>query len=156
MKRTMWTAVAALMVAAAVAIPVIAQPPQGGRGPGRGPGMGGMLRGLNLTDAQRDQIKTLTEQRRTGEGPRRNLMDLERQLHAAILADTPDLPKIEELKSSVAAASAQELTARIDLESRIAQILTPEQRAQAREAVAKGPAGRRGGSPQAHRLRPAS
>ena len=156
MKRSMWTAVAALMVAAAVAIPVIAQPPQGGRGPGRGPGMGGMLRGLNLTDAQRDQIKTLTEQRRTGEDPRRNLMDLERQLHAAILADTPDLPKIEELKSSVAAASAQELTARIDLESRIAQILTPEQRAQAREAVAKGPAGRRGGSPQAHRLRPAS
>jgi protein CpxP len=118
--------------------------------------MGGMLRGLNLTDAQRDQIKTLTEQRRTGEDPRRNLMGLERQLHAAILADTPDLPKIEELKSSVAAASAQELTARIDLESRIAQILTPEQRAQAREAVANGPAGRRGGSPQAHRLRPAS
>ncbi len=156
MKRSMWTVVAALLLAAVVAIPVIAQPPQGGRGPGRGPGMGGMLRGLNLTDAQRDQIKTLTEQRRTGEDPRRNLMDLERQLHAAILADTPDLPKIEELKSSVAAASAQELTARIDLESRIAQILTPEQRAQAREAVAKGPAGRRGGSPQAHRLRPAS
>jgi periplasmic protein CpxP/Spy len=160
MKRTMWTAVAALMVAAAVAIPVIAQPPQGGRGPGRGPGMGGplpMLRGLNLTDAQRDQIKTLTEQRRTGENPRQNLMDLERQLHAAILADTPDQQKIEELKSSIAAASAQELAARIDLESRIAQILSPEQRAQAREAVAKGPAGRRGVSPQAaHRLRPAS
>ena len=156
MKRSMWTVVAALLLAAVVAIPVIAQPPQGGRGPGRGPGMGGMLRGLNLTDAQRDQIKTLTEQRRTGEDPRRNLMDLERQLHAAILADTPDLPKIEELKSSVAAASAQELTARIDLESRIAQILTPEQRAQARESVAKGPAGRRGGSSQVHRLRPAS
>lgn len=159
MKRTMWAAVAALMLAAAVAIPVIAQPPQGGRGPGKGPGMGGplpMLRGLNLTDAQRDQIKTLTEQRRTAGEPRRNLMDLERQLHAAILADTPDPPKIEELKSSIAAASAQELVARIDLESRIAQILTPEQRAQAREAVAKGSAGRRGGSPQAHRLRPAS
>jgi len=160
MKRSMWTAVAALVVAAAVAIPVIAQPPQDGRGPGRGPGMGGplaMLRGLNLTDSQRDQIKTLTEQRRTGEDPRRNLMDLERQLHTAILADTPDQQKIEELKSSIAAASAQELAARIDLESRIAQILTPEQRVQAREAVAKGPAGRRGGSPQAaHRLRPAS
>ena len=160
MKRTIWTAAAALIVAAVVAIPVIAQPPQGGRGPGRGPGMGGplpMLRGLNLTDAQRDQIKTLNEQRRTGEDPRRNLMDLERQLHTAILADTPDQQKIEELKSAVASASAHELAARIDLESRIAQILTPEQRAQAREAVAKGPAGRRGESPQAaHRLRPAS
>lgn len=160
MKRTMWTAVAALTLAAAVAIPAIAQPPQGGRGAGRGPGMGGplpVLRGLNLTDAQRDQIKTLTEQRRTGGEPRRNLMDLERQLHVAILAEAPDQQKIEELKSSIASASAQELVARIDLESRIAQILTPEQRAQAREAVAKGPAGRRGGSPQAaRRLRPAS
>ena len=83
MKRSVWTAVGAMVLAAAVAIPVIAQPPQGGRGPGRGPGPGGplpILRGLDLTDAQKEQIKTLTEQRRTGEDPRRNLMDLERQL----------------------------------------------------------------------------
>lgn len=154
MTRSMWTVVAAIVLAAAVAIPVIAQPPQGGRGPGWGPGPGGpmmMLRGLNLTDAQKEQIKTLTEQRRTGEDPRRNLMDLERQLHTAILADVPDQQKIEELKGSIAAASAQDLTARIELESRIAQILTPEQRAQAREAVAKGPGGRRGAPPEGAR-----
>lgn len=152
MKRSIWTAVAAMVLAAAVAIPVIAQPPQGGRGPGRGPGSGGplpMLRGLNLTDAQKEQIRTLIEQRRTGEDPRRNLMDLERQLQTAILADAPDQQKIEELKGSIATASAQELVARIELQSRIAQILTPEQRAQAREAVGKGPGGRRGGRPQA-------
>jgi len=151
MKRSMWTAVAALLLAAAVAIPVIAQPPQGGRGPGRGPGMGGMLRGLNLTDAQKEQIRTLTEQRRTGEDPRRNLMDLERQLQTAVLADTPDQQRIDELKGSIATASAQALAARIELESRIAQILTPEQRAQAREAVGKGPGGRRGAPPEAAR-----
>jgi len=152
MKRIIWTAVVAMILAAAVAIPVIAQPPQGGRGPGRGPGAGGlmpMLRGLNLTDAQREQIKTLTEQRRAAD-PGRSLMDLERQLQTAILADTPDQQKIEELKNSIAIASAQELAARIDLQSRIAQILTPEQRAQAREAVGKGP-GRRGGAPPAAR-----
>ncbi len=111
MKRSIWTAAAAIILAAAVAIPVIAQPPQGGRGPGRGPGMGGpmpMLRGLNLTDAQREEIKTLTEQRRTGEDPRRNLMDLERQLQSAILADTPDQQKIEQLRNSISAASAQD------------------------------------------------
>jgi len=154
MKRSIWTAVAAMVLAAAVAIPVIAQPPQGGRGPGRGPGPGGllpMLRGLNLTDAQKEQIRTLTEQRRTGEDPRRNLIDLERQLQTAILADAPDQQKIEELKGSIATASAQELAARIELGSRIAQVLTPEQRAQAREAVGKGPGGRRGGPPQAAR-----
>ena len=150
MKRSLWTLVAAMVLAAAVAIPVIAQPPQGGRGPGRGPGAGGpmpMLRGLNLTDAQKEQIRTLTEQRRTGEDPRRNLMDLERQLQTAILADVPDQQKIDELKGSIATASAQELAARIDFESRIAQILTPEQRAQARDAVGKGPGGRRGAPP---------
>ena len=37
MNRTIWSVVLAMLVAGAVAIPVIAQPPQGGRGPGRGP-----------------------------------------------------------------------------------------------------------------------
>jgi Spy/CpxP family protein refolding chaperone len=83
-------------------------------------------------------------------------MDLERQLQTAILADTPDQQKIEELKNSIAAASAQELAARIDLQSRIAQVLTPEQRAEAREAVGKG-SGRRGGAPPtARHFRPTS
>jgi periplasmic protein CpxP/Spy len=109
------------------------------------------LRGLNLTDAQRAQIKTLTEQRRTGADPRRNLMDLQRQLQTAIFADVPDQQKIEELKNSIAAASAQDLAARIEFESRIAQILTPEQRAQARDAAGKGPGGRRGAPPQTAR-----
>src|SRR5262245_27035404 len=125
MTRTIWTAVAAMILAAAVAIPVIAQPLQGGRGRGSGGGLMPMLEGLNLTDAQREQIRTLTEQRRA-EDPRRNLMDLERQLQTAIFADTPDQQKIEELKNSIAAASARELAARIDLQSQIAQILTPE------------------------------
>jgi periplasmic protein CpxP/Spy len=146
MKRTIWSAVLAMVVACAVAIPVIAQPPQGGRGPGRGPGFDGnlpILRGLNLTDAQREQIRAITDAQRTADTPRRNLMDLERQLQAALLADAPDQQKIEELKTSIASASAAALTARFDVQSRIAQVLTPEQRAQAREALAKAP-GRRG------------
>jgi periplasmic protein CpxP/Spy len=152
MRRTIWSAVAALVLAAAVAIPAVAQPPQGGgRGAGRGPGFDGalpILRGLNLTDAQREQIRTLAEGQRTAENPRRNLMDLERQLQVALLADSPDQQKIDELKTSIAAASAAELSARIDLQSRIAQVLTPEQRAQAREALGKAP-GRRGARPRA-------
>ena len=152
MKRTIWSVVLAMLVAGAVAIPVIAQPPQGGRGPGRGPAFDGalpILRGLNLTDAQRAQIRTITEAQRTGDNPRRNQMDLERQLQAAILADVPDQQKIDELKNSIAGASAAALAARIELQSRIAQVLTPEQRAQAREALAKAPAGR-GGKPRFH------
>lgn len=151
MKRTIWSTVLAMVVAGAVAIPVIAQPPQGGRGPGRGPGFDGvlpMLRGLNLTDAQREQVRAIMDAQRTADSPRRNLMDLERQLQAALLADAPDDQKIEELKTSIASASAAALAARIDLESRIVQVLTPEQRAQAREALDKAP-GRRGFKPKA-------
>ena len=149
MKRTIWTAVLAMVVAGAVAIPVIAQPPQGGHGPGRGPAFDGalpILRGLNLTDAHREQIRAIRDAQKTADSPRRNLMDLERQLHTALLADAPDHQKIEELKTSIAAASAAALAARIDVESRIAQVLTPEQRAQAREALDKAP-GRRGLKP---------
>ena len=152
MKRTIWSAVLAMVVAGAVAIPVIAQPPQGGRGQGRGPAFDGalpVLRGLNLTDAQREQVRSITEAQRTGDNPRRNLMDLERQLQAAIFADTPDHQKIEELKNSITAASTSALAARIELQSRIAQVLTPEQRAQARDALAKAPAGR-GARPRVH------
>jgi protein CpxP len=149
MKRLIWSSIAAVTLAAAVAIPAIAQAPQGGRGPGRGgPGFGGpmpLLRGLTLTDAQKEQIRSITAQRRTsGDEARRKMGDLERQLEAALFAESPDQQKIEELKNAVAAATADQLSARVELQSRIAQVLTPEQRAQARDALGKT-AGRRGG-----------
>jgi periplasmic protein CpxP/Spy len=147
MRRTIWSALLATILGAAVAIPVIAQPPQAGRGRGPGPdGVLPILRTLNLTDAQREQIQAITEAERGANNPRRNLMDLERQLQSAIFSDAPDQQKIDDLKNSIAAANAADLAARIDLASRISQILTPEQRAQARDELAKGP-GRRGGAP---------
>ena len=157
MKRTIWFSIAAIVLAAAVVVPVIAQPPQrgGGRGPGGGMPPGapmGLLRELNLTDAQREQIRALTEQRRgQADNPRRKVGDLERQLQVAVFADAPDQQKIDDLKRAVAAATAEELTARIELQSQIAEVLTPEQRAQAREALGKmqgrgGPARGTGGN----------
>jgi Spy/CpxP family protein refolding chaperone len=100
-----------------------------------------------LTDAQREQIRSITEAQRTGDNPRHNVMDLERQLQAAVFAETPDQSKIDQLKNSIATARAEELTSRIELQSRIAQVLTPEQRAQARETLGKAP-GRRGLKPK--------
>jgi len=91
---------------------------------------------LNLTDAQREQVRGLTEERRNdANSPGRKVAELERQLRAAVFADAPDQQKIEQLKSEVSAAAAEALTARVELEGRIAQILTPEQRAQARQAL---------------------
>jgi periplasmic protein CpxP/Spy len=155
MKRTIWSSVAVLVLAAAAAIPVLAQPPHGRGGPGGG--MAGVplpvLRGLNLTEAQREQVRALTAERRTqGENPGRQVAELEHQLRLAVFADTPDLQKIDELKGAIAAAAAEQLTARIDLESRIAQVLTPEQRAQAREAMSAAGV-RRGPRPGVHRGR---
>jgi Spy/CpxP family protein refolding chaperone len=148
MKRKMWSSIAVIAVAAAIAIPVAAQQRQGRGGPGRG-GFGGplpFLRGLNLTEAQRDQIRTLTEERRNQAGtPGQSAAELDHQLRLALLADTPDLQKVEELKTAIAAAMAEQLSARIELESRIAQVLTPELRAQARQALDR--AGARRGPP---------
>ena len=149
MKRTIWAGAFAALIAIAISAPLVAQPPQGpGRGAGRagfggpmgpgGPGLGlSILRSLNLTDAQREQVRALTEERRA-QAPGRQGAELQRQLELAIFADTPDQQKIEELKTAIAATHQAELAARIDLETRVAQVLTPEQRVQARERLEKG------------------
>ena len=161
MKRDLWITIAALALAAVTAIPLMAQPPQGrgpgglrGMGPG-GPGPGGpgampMLRGLDLSDAQREQIRTITEAERST-GRQSKVGELQKELQLAILADTPDASKIDALKGAIGAATVEALAARIEIESRIAQVLTPEQRAQARDTLAQlgppngpPPGGRRG------------
>ena len=134
-----------LLAVAALAATVAAQAP-GGRGPGRmGPGFGGpgpmpMLQRLDLTDAQKEQVKALTAERAT-QGAGRTLAGLERDLNAAVMADSPDTAKIEQLKTGILEAQTAALNERVDLELRIAQILTPEQRQKAREISAE-PRGR--------------
>jgi periplasmic protein CpxP/Spy len=155
MTRRFSLAAVALAVATMVSIPVIAQqgpPMRGGRGGGMGPGGPGplpMLRDLNLTDAQREQIRAISDaQREKGPGPGQKMGELQKALQLAILADAPDQQKLDELKAAIAGAEAEELVVRIELESRIAQVLTPEQRAQARESVEKmGPPNGRGRGP---------
>jgi Spy/CpxP family protein refolding chaperone len=134
-----------------------AQPPQGRGfgGPGR-PGPGGpagplpILRELSLSDSQREQIRTIAQAQADQHGAPK-LMSLQKQLQVAVFSDPPDQAKLDELRGAIAAAQAEELAARIDVESRIAQVLTPEQRAQARDLLSKPgppdgppPAGRRG------------
>jgi Spy/CpxP family protein refolding chaperone len=80
------------------------------------------------------------------------MAELQKQLHLALLADTVDTAKLEQLKQSIAAAEATALAHRIDVQTRIAQVLTPEQRATARQNVEKmerpfGRPGRGGGGP---------
>lgn len=152
MKRTIVAAVAVLALAASASL--TAQPPQGrgfgGRGlgpggpggPGRGPGP--VLHQLNLTEEQREQVRALAEEERKTK-PQGNMMELQKQLQTAIFSDTADLAKIEELKAAIASAEAALLSKRIDHELKIAQILTVEQRARARELIANAPGPRPGG-----------
>jgi len=130
-----------LLTVAALAATLAAQAP-GGRGRGQmGPGFGGgpmpMLQRLDLTDAQKEQVKALTAERAT-QGAGRTLAGLERDLNAAVMADSPDTAKIEQLKTSIVEAQTAALNERVDLQLRIAQILTPEQRQKARDLPPRG------------------
>ena len=122
-----------LTLALAAAAPVAAQtlPDQGGHGRMGGPRMGpggplAMLHGLNLTDDQRQQIKTILDENRPTEPPQTR--DLERKLHAAIL--TGDNGAIDALKTQLLQAHEQDLNRQIAVLQRIAPILTAEQKQQ--------------------------
>ena len=149
--RTLWTTLAAVLVAAVALVAVSAQaqeanrprrehPAQGrGLGPGRGMGAGPGLERLNLTDQQREQIRGIFEQARaSNEAAGRNAGELQRELRAAIFADTPDHAKIDQLKAAIASAQTSALDARVAIDLKIAEVLTPEQRATAREMPAPG------------------
>jgi protein CpxP len=162
MKRNLWTMIMVTVLAGVVAVPMMAHPrqqgPGQGAGMGRGMGMGpggpggrggpggpmAILRGIELTDAQREQIRGIMEAERAN-APADRVRDLDRQLSVALLADTPDTAKLDELKAAIVAGTAEELSHRIAVQSKIVQILTPEQRAQARENAGKaGPPQGRG------------
>jgi periplasmic protein CpxP/Spy len=151
--RILWTAmagVAAVVIATAGMAAVSAQapagaPPQHGFGTGRGgPGPLSMLQQLNLTDAQREQIRSIMDERRPDQATGRKMGDLQHQLTVAIFADTPDTAQIEQLKASIAEAEAAALAGRVDTELRIAQVLTPDQRQKARDLPPPGPGRGRG------------
>jgi Spy/CpxP family protein refolding chaperone len=122
----------------------------GGWGPRGGPGMGGMLmlRGLELTGQQREQIRGIREAH-GGPGAAIAAGQLHRQLRAEILADLPDQQRLSELRQQVLEAHQARIDRQLAVGAEIAQVLTAEQRATLRERLAQapgrgGPGGRRG------------
>jgi len=146
MKSVIKTGVVAAVAAVFVASVAVA----GGQGQRRGPGFGGPGgpggRGLmpavmqELTDEQRGQVRAIMQEQR--EGQQRPPADarLRHELQAELLADVPNDVRIDELKGQILAAQAQGLDRHIAVQQRIAQVLTPEQRAKARERLAEAPA----------------
>jgi Spy/CpxP family protein refolding chaperone len=137
------SAVCALLVIAGLAAATASAQGQRGGPRGFGPGRGGpfpMLQRLDLTDAQKEQVRAILAER-SGQQSGQALAKLHQDLQAAVMADTPDTAKIEQLKASINEAEANALNERVDLQLRIAQILTSEQRQKAREVPAR-PRGR--------------
>jgi len=126
---------------------------RGGPGGPGGPGPGRMgpagIPFEDLTEEQRQQIKAIMEEQREGEQGPPAEMKLRQALETELLADAPNDQKIQDLKAQIDAASAEQLSRHITVQRKVNQILTPEQRAKARENIANrenGPGrGRRGG-----------
>ena len=145
--------VAAALAISLGALPVLAQVPgqgtgapgRGGRGGPGGPGFGlgfmPMLQQLDLTDQQRQQIRSLMEANRPTGDPDQ-LRQAELTLHAAILGDNPDPQAIDAAKTTINAAHAAELDHQVDMLAKVAQLLTPDQRQQLLKLQFEGPRGR--------------
>jgi Spy/CpxP family protein refolding chaperone len=126
-----------------------APPPRMGPGGPRGMGMRGMHPGpmgqagpqgmremmplgrLDLTDAQRAQVRSLTDTHRAATEPVLERARTARQaLHAAVTASTVDEGAIRARSAELASAEADLAVARARLQADITKILTPEQRAE--------------------------
>jgi Spy/CpxP family protein refolding chaperone len=119
-----------LVLAAAIAAPAAAQAPQarGGRGRmmmGRG-GPLAVLRGLNLTDDQRQQVKAILDQNRPADPS--GAMNLQAKLHAAII--NGDSGAVQTIKTQMLQLREQQIDRDIAVLQQIAPILTTDQKQQ--------------------------
>jgi Spy/CpxP family protein refolding chaperone len=98
------------------------------------------LNRVNLTDAQREQIRAVLDQERQAGEPGEKIRQAEQALHSAVLAQ--DAAGIETAKAALTAAQAAGLEHRVRIMQKIAEILTPAQRQELAQMPA--PAGRGG------------
>lgn len=142
MKTKYWSVAVALlaMVLCATATIAYAQQNDAGGASGWGGGhrhghMGFMARELNLTDAQKTQIKTIMQSQRTTTRP---LMLQMVQNRAAMLAATAngafDQAKVQALATQQSQLMAQMIVQKASVRSQIYnQVLTPEQKTKAEQ-----------------------
>ena len=132
-------AAAALLLTLAPAH-ILAQPgarggPMGGRG-GMIPG----LRQLNLTNAQRGQLRTVREQHHD-EALAEQLRVSREALNEAIMADVVNESTIRGLAAQIAPLEADAAVQRAYANAAVLQVLTPDQRAELRELQAEAQEG---------------
>lgn len=93
---------------------------------------------LNLSQAQRDQIRSLREaQRADSQALREKLRAARQQLRQAMSADVPDEAAVRSAAGAVAALQADEAALRARGKGQLMKVLTPEQQAQLKQARAR-------------------
>ena len=104
---------------------------------GRGPRLDFGLRGVELTDAQREQVRSIMESHRTEfETVGRALGDAHRAFGEATRAESVDESTIRTRASAVASAMADEAILRSKVRSEVHALLTPEQQQQLKDREA--------------------
>ena len=102
----------------------------GGPGGPRGGRFGGPmgLRGLDLTDAQREQVQTIMSGHREAlQASGRKVMDARQALHEAVTAENSDEAVIRQKAAAVGAAEGDAAVLHATIQKEVAAVLTPEQ-----------------------------
>jgi Spy/CpxP family protein refolding chaperone len=116
--------------------PPQAAPAAGARAP-RQPGAGAAAR-LNLTQAQRDQIRALREaQRNDTRALGEKMRAARQQLREVMRTDPPDEAAVRAAAEAVAAIEVDHAALRARSRAQFMKVLTPEQQAQMKEARAR-------------------
>lgn len=103
------------------------------RGPG-GPGAGLPLRGLDLTDTQREQVRVAIDAHKTEfEALATRMRAARKTLNEAVTADTFNEATVRQKAIDVAAAEADGAVLRAKAHSEVWALLTPEQQQKARD-----------------------
>ena len=122
----------------ALALPAAQARSMHGHGGYHGQDMRGGLRGLDLTEAQREQVRGIFKEQAPA---MRERMEIARKAHqelrAASLAPGFDSARARELADTAAKALADAAVLRAEAMSKVVALLTPEQRAKLDERRAK-------------------
>lgn len=104
-------------------------------GMGNGAGMEMMFNGLNLTEAQKQQIKGIKDA--AHENMRKTRLDERREMHGLITADTFDAAKVQSQLDKADEARKARFLSMLETQNKIYNILTPEQKKQYNENFEK-------------------
>jgi protein CpxP len=105
-----------------------------GRGPGHGDMLEHMARELNLTDAQKQQVKAIFESTESSaQGIHAKLEEVHKQIDAATANGQFDEAQVRTLANQQAQLEADMLVEHLRAKSKVYGILTPEQRVKAEE-----------------------